>query len=112
MPWYAIDRQNGQASYIHQTVLAGKRERPSGGLLLREAADLVIKRVVNRYPAVDFDCQTPCLREIGITNVVLGAGAGGPAKIRRPPVARAACGGRHEQAYPANRSRSVLLLLT
>src|SRR5271166_6684550 len=88
MPWYAIDRQNGQASYIHQTVLAGKREGPSGGLLLRETADLVIKRVVNRYPAVDFDCETSGLREIGITNVVLSADAGGAAKVRRPPVAR------------------------
>ena len=75
MPWHAVDRQNGQAGYIHQTVLAGKRERPSRGLLLREAADLVIKRVVNGYPAVDFDCQTPGLPEIGVTNVVLGAGA-------------------------------------
>ena len=82
MPWYAIDRQNGQVSYIHQTVLAGKRERPSGGLLLREAADLVIKRVVNGYPAVDFDCQTSGLPEIGVTNVVLGAGACGLAEIR------------------------------
>ena len=86
MPWYAVDRQNGQASYIHQTVLAGKRERHSSGLLLREAADLVIKRIVNCYPAVDFDCQTPGLREIGMTDIVLGAGAAGLAKIGPPPV--------------------------
>jgi len=52
LPWDAIDRQNGQASNVHQTVLAGKRERRSGGLPLRESADLVIKRVVNRYAAL------------------------------------------------------------
>jgi hypothetical protein len=92
--------------------LAGKSERSTGGLLLRETADLVVERVVNRYPAADVDSQTPGLREVGITHVVLRSGAGGPAQIRAPPVAGGAWGRRYEQAGGSNRSGTVLLLAT
>jgi hypothetical protein len=62
---HTVHGQERQTSHFHQSILAGKSQRAANTLLLRETTDLMIERVVEAYPATDFNRQAPGLREVG-----------------------------------------------
>ncbi len=105
------ERDNRQAGDSNQAVLARECEGRAAGLLLREAADLVIERIVDRHLAVHFDRQVPGRCEVGIADVVLGTRCVGPPQISGPSVARGAGRGRNEQTHRFDWSGCSLLLL-
>lgn len=66
-----IDRHDRQAVDFDQPILTGQRERSTVALLLREPADLMIQRIVDRDLTTDFNRQAPGLGEVGVTHAVL-----------------------------------------
>src|SRR5271166_7192588 len=68
-------RDDRQRADVDEPELAGEGQRSVDRLLLREAADLMIERVVDRHRAVDVDRKPARLREIRVAGVVLRAGA-------------------------------------
>ncbi len=62
-----------QAADADGAVLAGESQRVIATLLLRNAADLVVERVVDRGLAIDFDRQSARTGKDGVTDIVLPA---------------------------------------
>ena len=96
-PGVAAARHDREVGHPHQPVLAGEAQRAVSRLLLREPAEPVVGGVVDRHPPAHRDRQPPRRREEGIAHVVLRAGRGGAAELRRPPGAAAPRAG-HEEA--------------
>src|SRR5208283_4156046 len=115
---HAINGDDGQARDRDGPVLTGEGERASCPLLLRDAADLVVERVVDGHVPIDLHGQPPRVGEVRVANVVLGAGPARETQARRPPVAGTPLRQGDEQAdrrAAANHARaaiaSLLLLL-
>ena len=67
--------------------LAREGHRPVAALLLREAREPMLAGVVHGNAAAVLDREAALLREKGVSHVVLGAGGGRSAEVRRPPSA-------------------------
>src|SRR5271165_1355368 len=115
---YAIDGDDGQARDRDGPVLTGEGERGPCPLLLRDAADLVVERVVDGHAPIDLHGQPPRVGEVSVANVVLGTGPARETQVCRPPVAGTPrrCGDEQADRWAAaNHARaaiaSLLLLL-
>jgi len=75
---------NGQTADRHRAVLTAKRQRCVTTLLLADATNTVIQRVVNRDLAIKLNSQP--LWKYGIADIVLRTAAEGAAEIAGPPL--------------------------
>ena len=82
----AVHRNDGQSRHAHGAVLAGKDERASASLLLREATDLVVERIVDGHMSIQLHSQPVRPIEVGVADVILRAAAVRRSKFRGPPL--------------------------
>ena len=107
--WLRVGRVDArQVGHPHQPELTGEGNRLIATLLLRETADLVFARIVDRHLAVHVDGEPARSGEVSISQIVLSAGRSCHAQIGGPPIAGWGVG--HEKARAGAPAATLLLI--
>ena len=83
----ALRRNQSQVGDAHEAELAREGQRLIAALLLGEARDPVLAGVIDADLAALLDRKSTRARKKGVSQIILGAGGGGTAQFRRPPLA-------------------------